>query len=81
VNEFMTFVVLKVLFSADQVKKFAQFPVSHSKLISLKLRYPFNSNDFVKTFISRWNRKKLHMQGALIFYYFGVLEYVVIIEN
>ena len=25
--------------------------------------------------------KKLHIRGAKIFYYFGVLEYVVIIEN
>jgi hypothetical protein len=35
----------------------------------------------VKTLNLRWLSKKLHMRGASIFYHFGVLGYVVMIEN
>ena len=38
-------------------------------------------DNLVKTSNLRWLSKKLHIRGASIFYHFGVLGYVVMIEN
>jgi hypothetical protein len=40
-----------------------------------------NSDKLVKSKTLRWLSKKLYMRGASIFYHFGVLGYVVMIEN
>ncbi len=39
-----------------------------------------NQDKLVKTSNLRWLSKKLYMRGAENFYYFGVLEYIVMIE-
>ncbi len=38
------------------------------------------TDNLVKPKNFRWLSKKLHMLGAQIFYHFGVLEYVIMIE-